>query len=105
MNGYTNQHTPGPWEFAETASGHYGIWGGENWLATTRWGTEPVRERANARLIAAAPALLAAAKAVIDERDSYLMSDEPAAAPGTVDALYNELRTAIAKAEGSEVLA
>jgi hypothetical protein len=51
-------------------------------------------EWANARLIAAAPDLLAACKAIVNARDVDLIGEAP------WDTLFQQARAAIAKAEG-----
>lgn len=60
----TAQHTPGPWGFSKYAGRDYGIFpddsGGE--LALVRGDHDNEQQLANARLIAAAPELLAALK-------------------------------------------
>lgn len=86
-------HTPGPWvvrqddqaypneSFVNIKNGYIEIGGARH-----------ARE-ANARLIAAAPDLLAAAVAVVDRWDSPIWKDQPATAW-----FINDLRKAIAKA-------
>ncbi len=85
-------HTPGPWTF-----GHWGkdFWIGtdslgENKLAKVFWDFGTLEQgRKNACLIAAAPELLEALKAVMDEwRDGYGLN------------CVEQVRAAISKAEG-----
>lgn len=82
-------HTPGPWQFLEVAGSnpvHYHIAS-----ASVNVGTFDGRE-ADARLIAAAPELLAALKVMVTKvsfRDEYRFQNELKAA-----------RVVIAKAEG-----
>jgi hypothetical protein len=72
--------TPGDWRVDETvALGAYGVWSGDKQICRVRLGSDgaiPREERdANARLIAAAPELLAACKAAlyqIQELDDVL---------------------------------
>lgn len=91
-------HTPGPWKWDES----YGaIVAGEgpNMLVTPIWKSSPAwgysENIANARLIAAAPDLLAACKALLSRVDAN---------GGTVRSITGEqivaIRAAIAKAEG-----
>jgi len=89
-----SKHTPGPWTF--------GHWGDDFWVspdssgltqkvARVTWGMGEEREegRENARLVAAAPELLAALKGVLRVADRK--TDE-----------FDAARAAIAKAEGAE---
>lgn len=104
-------HTPGPWIVDEddplcvgTPKSWYPkqvydvvtvLEGGDEYTAKANRKAE-----ANARLIAAAPDLLEALKAIIAERDRFLIPDQENAPAGTLDYLYNNGRAAIAKAEG-----
>lgn len=89
--------TPGPWMVGRTPRSGYNAFpypvfctdGTGRWLAV-------VDTEANARLIAAAPALLEAAKAALDALDAAGAFD-PDDAPETA---YRLLRAAIALAEG-----
>lgn len=83
-------HTPGPWEvLAGPEWGGFTV-GGQRIVATMReWGF-PGEAEANARLIAAAPDLLAAlesAEDVLSETDTHLST-------------LHKVRAAIAKAKG-----
>lgn len=63
-------HTPGPWEVRKTASGNPFIYSGKinvAGVAMARHGIDVATSEANARLIAAAPELLAA---LIELRDA-----------------------------------
>jgi hypothetical protein len=91
------QHTPGPWVW-----GYYGM--NDEWVRTgdgeavVPVGYNQSEREANARLIAAAPELLAALKRAIEVLDAEGITygncdDEP------LDVL-NAARAAIAKAEG-----
>ena len=104
-----SKHTPGPWQCVsgavETRIGPQGAAPGIPIASMDREpgnGTLPVERDANARLIAAAPDLLEAAKAMVtDERDCWCVYDGEI--PGVVGAHicgHCELRAAIAKAEG-----
>lgn len=95
-----SKHTPGPWEIkeADTSIGAewYRILGhGERGMVDVA--ETPYRHEGNARLIAAAPDLLAAAKTLLDvlanEREDLPSSD-------AVGDARDALRAAIAKAEG-----
>ncbi len=101
----TGKHTPGPWEV-----GDGGVRGSEHTIycsdrtgsavATVKFepidltGRSPHERAANARLIAAAPDLLAACKMVADIAVSW-----SPITPGDIA----QVRAAIAKAEGSHV--
>lgn len=91
-------HTKGPWESSGTAvyavEGREIIYGAHN----TRGGTEEER-KANARLIAAAPELLAAC----DDAQKFLAYDDDTdgdALRAMIDQARDLLSAAIAKAEG-----
>lgn len=99
-----NKHTPGPWK-AEI----HCVWGGPNldrYVAATGTGIGEQEQQANARLIAAAPDLLAALEA-IEARISGTY-DNPALmdfGPLSIDAEADcsaIARAAIAKARGQE---
>ena len=87
------KHTPGPWRFRLSA--HNGCYYVEDkdWLVAEVAG-QNVENEHNARLIASAPDLLEALKAVrcFYENAKHLSGDE--------DAILEEARAAIAKAEG-----
>lgn len=96
-------HTPGPWVFADDRGRPLGTAGhvmpdgchvdlGEDGEAvvTDRFDSTGDVAVANARLIAAAPDLLAACKAMV----------RTGKAPADIDAAYDLMRAAIAKAEG-----
>lgn len=88
------KHTPGPWAVSTRGVGAPMIWGNGHEVAQVRYwsGSENVDEvDVNARLIAAAPELLEAAKIA----DNLLSIRD--AEPDIVDALYN-LRIAITRA-------
>jgi hypothetical protein len=95
----TTQHTPGPWRVGDAAHTIFGPKQADGSLAVTIAsvaGNARVEDyRANARLIAAAPDLLAALKAVSAIAEH---------GPSVVDALgfqnVRAIRAAIAKAEG-----
>jgi hypothetical protein len=59
------KHTPGPWrvEHGRTVQIH----GGNHWIATLKCGSCPAHEIGNARLIAAAPEMYEALRAIVDD--------------------------------------
>ena len=86
-------HTPGPWTIQEQADGHLGIYQTHALVATIRHKPE---ESANARLIAAAPDLLAALEAclpIVDAHRRYALGE------GDVTAMT--ARATIARAKGA----
>lgn len=100
----TAKHTLGPWTF-----GHFGrdqLWVGQSYdslpVATVAWDCADAREnsRDNARLIAAAPDLLAACRIALREMNARIdfASENCEAAPVFVG--IADIRAAIAKAEG-----
>ncbi len=70
-------HTPGPWEITavENSGGILAILGkdaaGDFLIAEIQQGETPATDRANARLIAAAPDLLKALQAIKEALDTY----------------------------------
>lgn len=93
------EHTPGPWHVGETAttivfaSDHYAVCDAKV-FHHVRDDSEPA---ANARLIAAAPDLLAALRLFLaDERFQVTVGGNPNA----VEQMLAQARAAIAKAEG-----
>ncbi len=99
-----SKHTPGPWRIKQSDSGHWFVVSGGtgNPIAQTLrkvWRTE---DEANARLIAAAPDLLAALEKLAQYADTcelFLRETHP----GKADALGKRVscaRAAIAKAKG-----
>ena len=97
------QHTPGPWKFGKELGARNGEWlvsfdagskGRGIAIAETRTG--PGSEEANARLIAAAPELLAALERAYMALIGYL----PAHRNGVTDAAIGAASAAITKATG-----
>ena len=98
-----SNHTPGPWTIEKSTRTDHHIIAGRRWIATASnhdfHPTQKENERtiANARLIAAAPDLLAALVALVGEADL-----------GEVDlddddrAKLEQARAAIAKATGGQ---
>lgn len=95
------RHTPGPWEAVKEAHGiTYAVFGPgpHDIIAHLPEVLPPGRIAANARLIAAAPALLAAASrlvTLIDESDHWA----DLASGSALGAIVNEARAAVAAAE------
>ena len=94
-----SQPTPGPWIASKPTGdtepitwGHVDVEGGSGGLIATTWNDDDL---ANARLIAAAPELLEAAKAALAKLTDIERYGEHADNPLPV-----QLRTVIAKAEG-----
>ena len=92
------KHTPGPWNFAKSdIDGRYSIYGNGPLAYCGDTGAVNGDGEANARLIAAAPDLLVALKALVGEADL-----------GEVDlddddrAKLEQARAAIAKATGDQ---
>lgn len=99
----TANHTPGPWAFKTAGNGDCGISASRTGyfaeaFADIRYAGEDARAEAlaNARLIAAAPDILEAAKAIFEPLDAW---DGMSECPITT-AHIDVLRTAISKAEG-----
>ena len=67
----TAAHTPGPWTVAPTNSGlMIRSEAQPGYLAEIRYAKDERQHKANARLIAAAPALAEALRAIIEQHDS-----------------------------------
>lgn len=104
-NEMTTKHTPRPWLFDEgrdAITTHNRITNGETRIATVELGwAEPLESEqiANARLIAAAPDLLAALK---DARDTIhmLVNSRGFECEGTAEEWTVDFDAAIARAEG-----
>lgn len=92
-------HTPGPWAYRPSNSGHFIAGAGENsgYLAEVRQCRSKQDVRADARLIAAAPDLLAALRDVV----GWVPGPTAFFTDGS-DAAIKRARAAIAKAEGRE---
>lgn len=88
------KHTAGPWGAMKSETGPWAVFGENgNWLATTCKKQWPSEDKANARLIAAAPELLVALEQALEQ----------AIFPGvTISDAYNNARAAVAKATGSQ---
>lgn len=88
----TARHTPAPWTIdPPTAQGDYPICEGpDGFLIATVWHDDSRREQADAKLISAAPELLAACKALLSYSD-----------PAKAREIEARARAAIAKAEGA----
>ena len=98
------KHNPGPWtiagEAANDMAGSAIIHDANGFpVASTRsWIKE--QHDANARLVAAAPELLAACKLQVANIEQWLETGVPASADESQQ-IYNALKAAIAKAEGT----
>ena len=97
------KHTPGPWALESAMSSdtphiRY-ITADTKIIASVRHRTEHSQEMAlaNARLIAAAPILLDALQAIVDEAGPQFGHDEE---PGCINRMARLARLAIAKATG-----
>jgi hypothetical protein len=84
----TSQHTPGPWRIGDAG---FTVFGPPKPGALPET-IAPVKNRANARLISAAPDLLEALEALLDR--------DPAPPLEKIGAVYVNARAAIAKARG-----
>lgn len=93
-------HTPGPWAYRPSNNGHFIAGTGENsgYLAEVRQCRSKQDIRADARLIAAAPDLLAALKAILSE---VVGPEKPYSSDSWLPAhLVEAACSATAKAEG-----
>jgi hypothetical protein len=104
--GAMSGHTPGPWKHGKGVDGHYRIYRRKSVICQFGEGIdEDWREcknsKANARLIASAPDLLAALKELVDAE--YASSDKFGAAEiDRIESAMKKARAAIAKAEGTD---
>ncbi len=107
----TTRHTPGPWEIAEDDVHGQAVVRGEHTEIATCWhhcvGSIEIEMRANARLIAAAPDLLAALQMLMDlielsgpRRIAPHKSPIEAVRAPLGKAEYEAARAAIKKAKG-----
>ena len=96
------KHTPGPWFVRKGGSawGNFSIDGDVFFIAETIGGLDK-EEKANAHLIAAAPDLLEALRALVDDIGERFNISSQSTNPGMRDAV-NQARAAIAKAEGCQ---
>ena len=99
------QHTPGPWTLRRLEPDPHGIIMIGGWEIWTRiydvvagtLGVAPIRNEADARLIAAAPDLLAALEATVEYGLRQMRADRPGVAPDWLE----QAQAAIAKASPS----
>jgi len=87
-----SEHTPGPWEIQEQGEASvYVIMANGNWLLSFRHNGEQLdeKQKANIKLMAAAPELLEACKAIVNNWES-----------GDLAHAANKCANAIAKATG-----
>jgi hypothetical protein len=98
-----SEYTPGPWRTSKPQELFGGVWADRIEIADVASNSLPTEEqRANARLIAAAPDMLAALKAMHDHAVEYARINNLFNSDGS-PATFHELlqaRAAIAKAEG-----
>lgn len=95
----TTKHTPGPWNLSANEDGRTYVEASNDTaddIAALLMDHDQQQNAANARLIAAAPDLLAACKAILARFEL-----EPAGSVFPAAALQTDLRAAIAKAEGT----
>jgi hypothetical protein len=89
---HQSQHTPGPWTYYKTLDGKHHVDLPGDGAADVVGANAPN----NARLIAAAPELLEALKAIVDTCDT-----SPSNRPSALDVILSRIaRQVIAKAEG-----
>lgn len=98
-----SEHTPGPWEYDQFENGEMSVFCAKldskyhgDWIA--HLSHEGETDEANARLIAAAPELLAACKAALE--DLYAIPSVDLS--GGARVVRDYLRAAFAKAKGIE---
>ena len=95
-------HTPGPWKAGQRIAGNgWGVWCTENWYGVLDNTAPGIDAEANARLIAAAPDLLAACEAVLADHEErkFIYPGAPEENPNRVRVMQL-LRAAIARARG-----
>jgi len=90
------KHTPGPWHADQSTDGGWAIVPTEGFLIAVMAQVPPERIEPNARLIAAAPDLLDALRALVN------ITMHPQATKADIRMIANEARAAIARAEGRE---
>ena len=95
------QHTPGPWQSCYQANGRFIVESARDLIRPEKI-TPIITTVANARLIAAAPCLLAAARQLVDccEVAARIYGDKMPATAGMITA-WKMAKDAIAKAEGA----
>ena len=107
MNTQTKQgHTPGPWAYGDYSEfkhpvktkGYFIIPQGQNWRIAEMLSLE--NTEANARLIAAAPELLAALKAICDDNSTIVKYICEGSYKPNISRLIDRGKQAIAKAQG-----
>lgn len=86
-------HTPGPWGISGLDPRHVDTRGGQMCIDCTKSGPSKAVDAANARLVAAAPELLSALRAML--ADGGVLSD-----PISRKQAQEKARAAITKAEG-----
>lgn len=96
------RHTPGPWAVEWDEEDRFGLQGSDTmWVATITLHSE-TPQKANARLIAAAPNLLAACEAALDELAGYedVIDGPDGPRPNRAMHAANLLREAVERATG-----
>lgn len=98
------QHTPGPWEARHWGAADHEMEDGETAFIVTAAESSGLLSRSNAdaRLIAAAPDLLAALKALLPVAEAFERQASKGAGGRRGGAVFAAVRAAIAKAEGRE---
>jgi len=98
----STKHTPGPWtakHTPESSNQEYVVMAGPRWqIASVDFVGNSVTEKANARLIAAAPALLEALRALLDEAEQFAKAIPPYSSSEAIASA----RAAIKKATGEQ---
>ena len=90
------QHTPGPWKFDQRGD-DYGLWGGKGHSRVLSIRSGVIPQNADARLIAQAPAMLAALKSLTRLYDKKLMTPVNEIAPA-----WESVRAILRAVEGKE---
>ena len=90
-------HTPGPWRY-EAATKTIRAVPSNYWLASMDSWDKAVNHEANAQVMAAAPELLTALLAIVNEAGPKFGLDD---GPGTINRMAYAARQAIAKAGGA----
>lgn len=101
------KHTPGPWRWRTTAEGKRFLRGSSEVPIAVLITRDSRPKEANARLIAAAPDMLAALKTIASPASIVDADDDDIACGDTTVSIvltieeFNAIRAAIAKAEGA----
>ncbi len=102
----TRTHTPGPWHTIPANTGEKATdilacpdGDPEGRLVCAVHDTADTEGEANARLICAAPALLAACESLVAAHDAY-RADDAGVSDDVLDAIMAQIRAAVARAKG-----